>query len=98
MIKANRDEFFDPAIMKELGTLGAFGSTLKDYGGAGVSSVAYGLIAREIEKIDSGYRSAFTAQNLAVLAIEAYGSVEQKNRYLPKLSEIFFKRTLNNRK
>lgn len=88
IIEANRKEQFDKGIIKELGQMGVLGCTVKGYGGAGVSSVAYGLLAMEIESVDSGYRSAFSVQSsLAIGAIEAYGSDEQKERFLPKLSE-----------
>lgn len=74
--------------MKELGTLGYFGPTIKGYGCAGVSSVAYGLLAREIERVDSGYRSAFSVQSSLVMhPINEYGSDEQKEKYLPALAK-----------
>lgn len=72
--------------MSELGELGALGCTIKGYGCAGVSSVAYGLLTREVEKIDSGYRSALSVQSsLAMGAIYMYGSDAQKERYLPAM-------------
>ena len=87
-IEAYAQEHFDPEILKEMGTLGLLGSTIDpDYGGSGVSYVAYGLIAREIERVDSGYRSAMSVQSsLVMYPIEAYGSEEQKKKYLPKLA------------
>ncbi|XP_058807637.1 glutaryl-CoA dehydrogenase, mitochondrial isoform X2 [Phymastichus coffea] len=86
VLEANRSESFDRAILRELGELGALGCTVRGYGAAGVSSVAYGLLAREIEAVDSGYRSAFSVQSsLAIGAVEAYGSDEQKQRFLPGL-------------
>lgn len=73
--------------MKEMGELGLLGATVKGYGCAGVSSVAYGLIAREVERIDSGYRSALSVQSsLVMFPIEAFGSPEQKDKYLPSLA------------
>lgn len=76
--------------MNELGEFGALGATISGYGCAGVSSVAYGLLAREIERIDSGYRSAMSVQSSLVMhSIQAYGSDEQKEKYLPKLGKIF---------
>lgn len=87
VIDANRNEYFDIEIMKELGKMGVLGCTLKDYGAAGVSNVTYGLLTKEVEKIDSGYRSAFSVQSSLVAgAIYSYGSEEQKKKYLPQLS------------
>jgi len=79
---------FDPAIMREMGALGLLGATLPDtYGGAGVSHVAYGLIAHEVEAIDSGYRSAMSVQSsLVMFPIFEFGSEEQRRRYLPELA------------
>ncbi|KZC14249.1 Glutaryl-CoA dehydrogenase, mitochondrial, partial [Dufourea novaeangliae] len=86
VIEANRKEIFHKEIMRELGELGILGCTMKGYGAAGVSSVAYGLMAKEIETVDSGYRSAFSVQSsLAAGAIYAHGDESQKERYLPKL-------------
>lgn len=88
VIDANRNEHFDKNIMREFGELGVLGCTVKGHGGAGVSSVAYGLLAREVESVDSGYRSALSVQSsLAIGAIDMFGSDEQKEKYLPKLSE-----------
>lgn len=86
VIQANRKEHFDREIMRELGQLGVLGCTMKGYGAAEASSVAYGLLAKEIESIDSGYRSAFSVQSsLAAGAIYMYGNDCQKERFLPKL-------------
>ncbi len=88
VVSAFRDERFDREIMNEMGALGFLGPTVSpDYGGAGVNHVAYGLIAREIESVDSGYRSAMSVQSsLVMYPIEAFGTEEQKQRYLPKLA------------
>ncbi|XP_072763108.1 glutaryl-CoA dehydrogenase, mitochondrial [Anoplolepis gracilipes] len=86
VIEANRKEHFDREIMREMGELGVLGCTMKGYGAAGASSVAYGLLAKEIESVDSGYRSALSVQSsLAIGAIYMYGSDSQKERFLPKL-------------
>ncbi len=86
--KANRDELFDKEIYKELASLGLLGPHIKGYGCAGVSNVAYGLIAREIERVDSSYRSAFSVQSsLAMYAIYKFGSEEQKEHYLPEMAK-----------
>jgi glutaryl-CoA dehydrogenase len=86
VLEANRHERFDREIMNEFGEMGFLGATLDGYGCAGVSSVAYGLMAREVERVDSGYRSAFSVQSsLVMFPIHAYGSEEQKQKYLPKL-------------
>jgi len=86
--KANRDETFDKEIYKELAQLGLLGPHIKGYGCAGVSNVAYGLIAREIERVDSSYRSAFSVQSsLAMYAIYRFGSEEQKEHYLPEMAK-----------
>jgi glutaryl-CoA dehydrogenase len=86
--QAFRDETFDREIMTELGAMGFLGvMTSEAYGGAGLGYVAYGLIAREVERVDSGYRSAMSVQNSLVMhPIEAYGSEEQKKAYLPRLA------------
>jgi len=87
VLEAYRHEVFDRNIMHELGELGLLGSTIKDYGCAGVSSVAYGLTAREVERVDSGYRSAMSVQSSLVMhPINAYGNDAQKEKYLPKLA------------
>ena len=84
---ANRHETFDRAIMTEMGALGFLGPTLEGYGCAGVNHVAYGLIAREVERVDSGYRSTLSVQSsLVMYPIHAFGSEEQKRKYLPKLA------------
>ena len=87
VLMANRNETFDREILNELGELGLLGSTLPEkYGGSEVNYVSYGLIAREIERIDSGYRSAMSVQSsLVIHPIYSYGSEEQKSKYLPKL-------------
>ena len=84
----NREERFDPAIVKEMGALGLLGPTVpEEYGGAGLGYVAYGLITREIERVDSGYRSAMSVQSSLVMhPIFTYGSEAQRRRYLPKLA------------
>lgn len=87
IIEANRHERFDPEIMKEMGKLGLLGATIEGYGCPGVSQVAYGLIAREMERIDSGYRSALSVQSsLVMYPIYRFGTEEQKQKYLPKLA------------
>ena len=87
VIKANRDEQFDRSIMVEMGALGMLGSTIEGYGCAGLNYVCYGLVAREVERVDSGYRSAMSVQtSLVMFPIHAYGSEEQKERYLPGLA------------
>jgi len=87
VVEAYRNEDFDPKILAEMGKLGLLGATIKGYGCAGVSSVAYGLIAREVERVDSGYRSAMSVQSSLVMhPINAYGSTEQKEKYLPRLA------------
>ena len=88
VLKAYRDETFDRAIMSEMGELGLLGATVpEEYGGAGLGYVAYGLIAREVERVDSGYRSAMSVQSsLVMYPIYAYGSEAQRRKYLPKLA------------
>ena len=85
---AFREERFDREILNEMGEMGFLGvMTSNDYGGSGLGYVAYGLVAREVERIDSGYRSAMSVQNSLVMhPIEAYGSEAQKQKYLPKLA------------
>ncbi len=86
VLLAFRNENYDRAIMAEMGELGFLGATLDSHGCADVSYVAYGLIAREIERVDSGYRSAFSVQSsLVMYPIHAFGSEAQKDKYLPKL-------------
>lgn len=86
--RAFLDEHFDREIMSEMGQLGLLGATIPEsYGGAGLGYVAYGLVAREVERVDSGYRSAMSVQSsLVMYPIHAYGSEEQKRKYLPKLA------------
>ncbi len=88
ILKANRDETFDREIMTEMGKLGLLGSTLPgEFGGAAVNHVSYGLAAREIERVDSSYRSAMSVQSSLVMhPIFAYGGDSQKRKYLPKLA------------
>jgi len=88
VIKAWRDEATDPAIFREMGAMGLLGSTVPEqYGGIGASYVAYGLIAREVERVDSGYRSMMSVQSsLVMYPIYAYGSEAQRLKYLPKLA------------
>ena len=87
VVSATLSERFDREIMNELGALGLLGSTIEGYGCAGVSNVAYGLIARAVERVDSGYRSAMSVQSSLVMhPIHAYGSKEQRQKYLPKLA------------
>lgn len=88
VLEANRHERFDREIMSEMGEMGFLGATLEGYGCAGVGYVSYGLIAREVERVDSGYRSAFSVQSsLVMYPIHAFGSAEQKDRYLAKLAK-----------
>ncbi|HEX2582406.1 MAG TPA: acyl-CoA dehydrogenase [Dongiaceae bacterium] len=85
--EAHRHEHFDRAIMTEMGELGLLGPTIEGYGCAGTNYVAYGLIAREIERVDSGYRSAMSVQSSLVMhPIHAYGSAAQRQKYLPRLA------------
>ena len=87
IIEANRNEKFDRAIMTEMGALGLLGSNLHGYGCAGASSVAYGLIAREIERVDSSYRSCSSVQSSLVMwPIYTYGTESQQNKFLPALA------------
>ena len=89
ILEANRNEHFDRNILSEMGALGMLGATLPTaYGGSAVSHVAYGLIAREVERVDSGYRSAMSVQSSLVMhPIHAYGSEEQRRKYLPALAK-----------
>ena len=88
VLTANREERFDREIMTEMGALGMLGCTLPEqYGGAGLNHVCYGLIAREVERVDSGYRSAMSVQSsLVMYPIYEFGSEEQRMKYLPKLA------------
>ncbi|HQT88654.1 MAG TPA: acyl-CoA dehydrogenase [Acidiphilium sp.] len=86
VLKAFREEKFDRAIVSEMGQMGFLGATLSTHGCADASYVAYGLIARELERVDSGYRSVFSVQSsLVMYPISAFGSEAQKDKYLPKL-------------
>src|SRR4051794_3170529 len=82
------DERFDREIMTEMGELGLLGATIPhEYGGAGLNYVSYGLVAREVERVDSGYRSAMSVQSsLVMFPIHAYGTEEQRRKYLPRLA------------
>lgn len=87
ILEANRHEHFDRNIMRQMGEMGLLGVTIDGYGCAGLSSVAYGLIAKEVEAVDSGYRSAMSVQSSLVMhPIWAYGTEEQREKYLPKLA------------
>jgi glutaryl-CoA dehydrogenase len=88
VLSAYREERFDREIMTEMGALGLLGSTVpEEYGGSGVGYVSYGLVAREIERVDSGYRSAMSVQSsLVMYPIQAYGDEQQRRKYLPKLA------------
>ena len=87
VIEATREEKFHREIMQEMGELGFLGCTLEGYGCAGINYVSYGLIAREVERVDSGYRSAFSVQSsLVMYPIYEFGTEEQKAKYLPKLA------------
>ncbi|KAK9237300.1 acyl-CoA dehydrogenase/oxidase [Lipomyces kononenkoae] len=88
VLEGYRDETFDKNIMLELGELGFLGPTIEGYGCSAVSSVAYGLIAREVERVDSGYRSAMSVQSsLVMLPLEMFGNDEQRGRFLPDLAK-----------
>src|SRR6202140_2811369 len=85
--RALRDERFDREIMTEMGALGFLGSTIEGYGCAGANYVSYGLLAREVERVDSGYRSAMSVQSSLVMhPIHAFGTESQRQKYLPKLA------------
>src|SRR5690554_2528335 len=88
VLEAFRHEKTDPAIFREMGELGLLGPTIPEqYGGAGLNYVSYGLIAREVERVDSGYRSMMSVQSsLVMVPINEFGSEEQKQKYLPKLA------------
>ena len=87
VLEANRHEHFHREIMTEMGELGLLGPTIDGYGCAGVGYVSYGLIAREVERVDSGYRSAMSVQSSLVMhPIHAYGTEEQQEKYLPRLA------------
>jgi glutaryl-CoA dehydrogenase len=87
IVEANRHEIFHREVLNEMGELGMLGPTIDGYGCAGVSYTAYGLMAREVERVDSGYRSTMSVQSSLVMhPINAYGSEAQKEKYLPKLA------------
>ena len=88
VVSAFADQATDPDIFREMGEMGLLGVTLpEEYGGLGGSYVSYGLVAREVERIDSGYRSMMSVQSsLVIYPIYAYGSEEQRQKYLPKLA------------
>lgn len=87
VLMANRNETFDREIFNEMGELGLLGTTIDGYDCAGLNYVSYGLIAREVERVDSGYRSAMSVQSsLVMFPIHAYGSEAQREKYLPKLA------------
>ena len=87
VLMAARHEKFDREIMSEMGALGLLGTTIEGYGCAGLNSVCYGLVAREVERVDSGYRSAMSVQSSLVMhPIHAYGSEAQRQKYLPRLA------------
>jgi glutaryl-CoA dehydrogenase len=87
VLKAHREETFDRAIYDEMGELGFLGATIDGYGCAGISYTAYGLIAREVERVDSAYRSAMGVQSsLAMHPIHAFGSEEQRQKFLPRMA------------
>lgn len=88
ILEANRREIFHREIMSEMGAVGLLGATIpQEYGGAGLGYVSYGLIAREVERVDSSYRSALSVQSsLVMYPLYAYGSEQQRSKYLPKLA------------
>jgi glutaryl-CoA dehydrogenase len=87
VLEANRHETFDRSVMNEMGQMGFLGSTLSGYGCAGVNHLCYGLVAREVERVDSGYRSMLSVQSsLVMYPIHAFGSEAQRKKYLPKLA------------
>ena len=85
-IHLRRTETFDRDIMSEFGEMGMLGCTIEGYGCAGMNYVSYGLVAREVERVDSAYRSAMSVQSsLVMYPIHAYGTEEQRQKYLPRL-------------
>src|SRR3989449_11157532 len=88
VLEAFRNERTDPAIFREMGELGLLGATIPEaYGGAGLSYVCYGLVAREVERVDSGFRSMMSVQSsLVMVPIHEFGTEAQKQKYLPKLA------------
>jgi glutaryl-CoA dehydrogenase len=88
ILKANREEHFDPDVMRRFGDVGLLGATIEGYGCSGVNYVSYGLVAREVERVDSGYRSAMSVQSSLVMhPIYKFGSEAQREKYLPKLAK-----------
>jgi glutaryl-CoA dehydrogenase len=88
ILEANRNETFDKNIYKEMGEMGFLGAPISGYGCAGVNYVSYGIIAREIERVDSSYRSLYSVQtSLAMYAIYQFGTEEQKEYYLPEMAK-----------
>ena len=86
VIEDNNKSFFDRKIYNDLGSNGFLGNTIEGYGSANVSSVAYGLVAKELESVDSSYRSAISVQSsLVIYPIYTFGSEEQKKKYIPEL-------------
>ena len=88
VVEAFRDEKYDPNLLPEMGKLGLLGPTIpEEYGGAGLGYVSYGLITRELERVDSGYRSSMSVQSsLVMYPIYAYGTEAQRRKFLPKLA------------
>ena len=88
VVQANRHEQFDRAVLSEMGGMGFFGSTIEGYGCAGLNHVCYGLITRELERVDSGYRSSMSVQSsLVMYPIHTYGTEAQRQKYLPGLAK-----------
>lgn len=88
LVESYRNEHYDRKILEEMGELGLLGATIKGHGCAGISSVASGLITREVERVDSGYRSGMSVQSSLVMgAIDEFGTQEQKDKYLPSLAK-----------